>query len=43
MSDKQKYRLKQLRLERELVHAASKLAIVIGGVLLLVIAAWKLL
>ena len=43
MSDKQKYSIKRLREEQKLINEASKLAIVIGGVLLLVIAAWKLL
>jgi hypothetical protein len=36
MSDKQKYQLKKLRLERELLDKATRLALIVGSVFVMV-------
>lgn len=40
MSDHQKYQLKKLKLEQELVTKLSRLALIVGGILL--VAIWLL-
>lgn len=41
MSDKQRFSIRKLREEQKLIHELSKLAIIVGGIILLGVSIWR--